>query len=165
MPDRRIRFACATGLLLLAPLLARAEPGLSLAIGTGQYGMRKEIPHALGIELQVRPPWRWNLLRPVAGILTGSNGGAYLFSGVVLEVSLPGGVQLNPGFAPGVVLASAGGDLGSPIEFRSSLEISFSPADAIRVGVAFSHISNARLGDHNPGVEVLMLSLAFPGGR
>jgi lipid A 3-O-deacylase len=162
MPDRRIRFACAAGLLLLGPLQARAEPPLSLAIGTGQYGMRKEIPHALGIELQVRSPWRWNLIRPVAGILTSSSGGAYLYSGFVIEVPLPGGLQLNPGFAPGVVLASAG-DLGSPIEFRSSLEISFSPADAFRIGVSFSHISNAGLGDHNPGVEVLMLSLAFPG--
>jgi hypothetical protein len=32
----------------------------------------------------------------------------------------------------------------------------------VRIGVAFSHISNARLGTSNPGVEVLTLRLAFP---
>src|ERR1700694_5645121 len=102
MPDRRITCACAAGLLLLGPFQARSEPALSLAIGTGQYGMRKEIPHSLGIELQLRLPWRWNLIRPLAGVLTSSRGGAYLYSGFVIEVPLPGGLQLNPGFAPGV---------------------------------------------------------------
>jgi hypothetical protein len=33
------------------------------------------------------------------------------------------------------------------------------------MGLTFSHISNARLGDHNPGVEVLTFSLSFPRRR
>jgi lipid A 3-O-deacylase len=148
--------------VLLGSAAARAEPVTSFAIATGQYGMRKEVSHALGIELQIRTPWRWNLFRPVAGLLTSSAGGAYLYSGFVIELTLPLGLQLSPGFAPGIALAGTEGDLGYPIEFRSSLELSIAAGERLRVGIAFSHISNARLGDRNPGVEVLVLGIAFP---
>src|SRR5436853_6051181 len=75
MPDPRLTSACAA-LLLLASAGARAEPVTSFAIATGEYGMRKEVPHSLGIEIQIRTPWRWNLFRPIAGVLTSSAGGA-----------------------------------------------------------------------------------------
>jgi len=152
-------------LLLLAASGARAETDTSLVVATGQLGMRKEIRHALGIDVQVRSPWRWELLRPIGGVLTSSNGGAYLYSGIVADVPLPGTFRLSPGFAPGVVLAKGGCDLGSPIEFRSSVELSVNPVDFLRFGVAFSHISNGRLGERNPGVELLMFSIAIPARR
>lgn len=152
-------------LLLLASFAARGEDHASFAISTGQLGLRKEIPHALGIDLQVRSPWRWNLIRPIAGVLTSSSGGAYLYSGIVVEVPLPGGLRLSPGFAPGVVLASGDRDLGSPIEFRSSIEISLEPMERLRLGLGLTHISNARLSQHNPGVELLTFSVAVPVGR
>jgi hypothetical protein len=134
----------------------------SFAIATGQFGMRKEVPHALGLELQIRTPWRWNLFRPIAGVLTSSGGDAYLYSGFVIEVDLPLGLQLSPGFAPGIALAKTDANLGSAIEFRSSVELSLLVGERMRVGLAFSHISNARLGDRNPGVEVLVLGISFP---
>jgi hypothetical protein len=164
MPNQRIRAASATVLLLLASSGARGDAVPSFAIATGQLGMRKEVPHALGIELQIRSPWRWNLIRPVAGVLSSSSGGAFVYSGFVVEVPLPAGLQLSPGFAPGIVLASGDRDLGSPIEFRSSIEISVAPIEAVRVGIGFSHISNAGLTQHNPGVEVLTLGIAIPAG-
>jgi hypothetical protein len=166
MPNSRVTFTFAAAVLLLVPMRARAEPvPASFAIATGQYGVRKETPHAVGIELQLRFPFRWNLIRPLAGFLTSVNGGAYLYSGFAIELPLPAGFQLSPGFAPGVVLARGDRDLGSPIEFRSSLEVAFSPAKAVRLGVGFSHISNAGLTKRNPGVEVLMFSIAFSAGN
>jgi hypothetical protein len=155
--------ALASAVLLLASLPARSEPAGSIAVATGQYGLRSDVARGLGLELELRPAWRWSLFRPVAGVLTGSDGGAFVYSGFVIEVPLPGGVRLSPGFAPGLVLAKGDRDLGSPVEFRSSLELSMSPGDEIRLGVTFSHISNARLTAHNPGVETLMLTIAFPG--
>jgi hypothetical protein len=134
----------------------------SFAIATGQYGMRKEVPHSVGFELQLRTPWRWNLFRPIAGLLTSSGGGAFVYTGLVFEIELPLGLQLSPGFAPGIALARTDSDLGSAIEFRSSLELSAAVGEQLRVGLAFSHISNARLGERNPGVEVLVLGIAFP---
>ncbi len=164
MLDDRISGACAAGLLLLGSMAAQADSIPSFGIASGQYGFRNEIPHSLGIDLQVRAPWSWKLFRPVAGLLVNSTGGAYLYSGIVLDVPLPGRVHLTPGFAPGVILSRGDGDLGSRVEFRSSLEVSYSPVDALRIAVAFSHISNARLTQHNPGVEVLTLGVVFPAG-
>jgi lipid A 3-O-deacylase len=156
---------CAAAVLLFASLPARGELPASVAIASGQLGMRRSVPHALGIELQGRGPWRWNLIRPVAGFLTSSSGGAYVYSGVAVELPLPAGFQLTPGFAPGVVLASGDRDLGSPIEFRSSIELSVAAMDLVRVGLGLSHISNAGLTRHNPGVEVLAFSIAIPAGK
>jgi len=163
MPDPRRTCACGAALLvLLGSAGVRAAPVTSFAIATGQYGMRADVPHALGIELQVRTPWRWTLFRPVAGLLTSSAGGAYVYTGLAIEIELPLGLQLSPGFAPGIALAGMKRDLGYPIEFRSSLELSVAAGEQLRVGVGFSHVSNARLGDHNPGVEVLVLGIAYP---
>jgi hypothetical protein len=162
MPDCRLTSACAAGLLLLAPAAARSDEVTSLAVSTGQYGMRKEIPHSMGLELQVRTPWRWHVIRPVAGILTSSQGAAFVYSGVAFELDLPAGVRLTPGFAPGVVLSKGEGDLGSLVDFRSSLELSIAAWQRLRIGVAFSHISNGRLGERNPGVEVLEVGISFP---
>lgn len=163
MLQYRAMGALAAALILLGSVSARGEPA-SFALSTGQYGLRKEIPHSLGIEMEVRPPWRWTLFRPVAGLLTTTRGTAFLYSGVAIEIPLPGRLRLTPGFAPGVVLARGDGDLGSRLEFRSSLELSIAPVEAVRFGIGFSHISNAHLADHNPGVEVLTVKIAVPPG-
>jgi len=159
------RTSVAAVLLLLASFDARGEGMPSFAVATGQLGMRKEIPHALAIDVQVGLPWHWSVIRPITGLLTSSKGGAYLYSGIAVDISLPGSLRITPGFAPGVVLASADRDLGSPIEFRSSIELWLAPIESVRLGIAFSHISNARLAEHNPGVEVLTFSIAFPASR
>jgi len=148
--------------VLVAGASARGDGG-AVAIATGQYGMRKEIPHSVGMELELRTPWRWTIVRPVTGLLTTSGGVVYVYSGIAFEIPITGSWRVTPSFAPGVVLARGDGDLGSAIEFRSSLELSAAPGGSVRVGLGFSHISNAHLGTRNPGVEVLTLRLAFGG--
>jgi hypothetical protein len=156
---------CLAVLLLLASFRASGEDLASFAVSTGQLGLRREIPHALGIDVQVRSPWQWKSIRPLAGVLTSSSGGAYLYTGIVADIPLPGGLRLSPGFAPGVVIATGDRDLGSPIEFRSSIELSLAPVDRLRLGLGLTHISNAHLSQHNPGVELLTFSVALPLGR
>jgi lipid A 3-O-deacylase len=142
--------------LLLAGTPALAEGGTSVGVSTGLYGLRAGLPHELAIQVELRPPWQWGPLRPVAGTLADSSGGAYLFTGFVFEIPLPGGLQLSPGFAPGAVLSQGHRDLGSPIEFRSSIELSGQLVPPARFIVSFSHISNGGLTQHNPGAETLM---------
>jgi hypothetical protein len=145
---------------LLAVVLLAASPALaeetSVGVSSGQYGLRAGQPREVGIQVEVRSPWQWGPLRPVVGALAGSSGGGYLFSGLVLELPLPGGVQLSPGFAPGIVLSQGNRDLGSPIEFRSSVELSWALVSPVRLVISFSHLSNGRLTHHNPGVETIM---------
>jgi lipid A 3-O-deacylase len=159
VPHRRIASVSAA-FLLAGAAAARGDRG-AVAFAAGEYGMRKEIPHSLGMELELRGPWRWGVVRPVAGLLTTTGGAAYLYSGVAFEIPIVGSLRLTPAFAPGLVLARGDGDLGHIVEFRSSLELSVALDPMVRVGLGLSHISNARLGTSNPGVEVLTLRLAF----
>ena len=162
--DRRVMAATATVFFLSESAPARGETAMSFALSTGQYGMRKEVPHALALDVQLRAPWRWGVLHPMGGLLATTTGSAFVYSGVAIELELSRHLLLTPGFAPGVVLAGAD-DLGSPLEFRSSLELLIAPTERLRVGISFSHLSNGGLGDRNPGVETLMLGVAFrPGG-
>ena len=145
---------------LLAVLLLAACPALagetSVGVSSGQYGLRAGLPRELGFQVDLRAPWKWGPVRPVLGVLAGSSGGGYLFTGLVLDLPLPWGMQVSPGFAPGVVLSQGNRDLGSPIEFRSSIELSRRIVSPLRLFVSFSHLSNGGLTHHNPGVETLM---------
>ena len=48
------------------------------------------------------------------------------------------------------------------LEFRSQIELAVRLENDIRVGVSFSHISNASFGEENPGVESLALTYVIP---
>ena len=48
------------------------------------------------------------------------------------------------------------------LEFRSQAELSYIFDDKARLGVAVSHLSNAGIGDRNPGTEVLSLYYMVP---
>jgi len=145
---------------LLALMLLAACPALagetSVGVSSGQYGLRAGLPHELGFQVDLRAPWKWGPVRPILGVLAGSSGSGYLFTGVVLELPLPWEMQVSPGFAPGVVVSQGNRDLGSPIEFRSSIELSRRIVSPLRLFVSFSHLSNGGLTHHNPGVETLM---------
>src|SRR5438105_14296788 len=94
MPEHRVAGALAAALIMLGSTSAPGEP-VSFALSTGRYGLRKEIPHALGIEMEVRPPWRWTVFRPVAGLLTTKAGTTFVYSGVSIEFTVPCGQRLR----------------------------------------------------------------------
>ena len=48
------------------------------------------------------------------------------------------------------------------LQFRTSFEVSYELKNKNRIGFSLSHISNANLGDKNPGVEILSLSYQIP---
>jgi hypothetical protein len=154
---------------LLAVVLLAARPalagGTSVGVSSGQYGLRSTQPQEVGLQLEVRAPWQWGPVRPVVGALAGSSGGGYLFTGLVLELPLPEGFQLSPGLASGIVLSQGHRDLGSPIEFRSSIELSKLLVPPLRLVVSFSHLSNGGLSHHNPGVETMMFGFLFAPPR
>jgi hypothetical protein len=142
--------------LLLAASAARAG-ATSLTISSGQFGLRPRQPHEVGVQVELRPPLQWGPLRPVVGALAGSSGGGYAFTGFVLDLPLPGGFQVSPGFAPGIMFSQGRRDLGSAIEFRSSIALSRDVVAPVRLAASFSHLSNGGLSHHNPGVETIML--------
>jgi len=104
-------------------------------------------------------------LKPFLGIEATSDSAVYLLSGVYLEDDLGSLIKgeksdylLTPSFGIGYYEDGNGKKLGNEIEFRTTLELSYEIQNNNRIGVSFGHISNANLGDKNPGVEVISLS-------
>ena len=108
-------------------------------------------------------------LKPFAGIETTSESAYYILGGVYLEDNLgqlfigkKSNFIFTPIFGAGYYDDGNGKKLGNEIEFRTTLEISYEMQNKNRIGLSFSHISNANIGNKNPGVEIISLSYQIP---
>ena len=108
-------------------------------------------------------------LKPFIGIEFTDKSSSYLLWGLYFQDNF--GVLFNdkknnfyliPSIGIGAYDEGDGKDLGHTIEFRSSIEVSYELKNKNRIGLSLSHISNANIGDKNPGVEVLSLSYQIP---
>jgi len=84
------------------------------------------------------------------------------FAGVLVDIPLFNQIYITPSFAPGLYYDGSGKELHYTLEFRSQIEISWRFASGHRIGASFNHISNANLGDDNPGVESAALTWIVP---
>ena len=108
-------------------------------------------------------------LKPFAGIELTSDSAFYLISGIYLEdnigdlfVGKDNNWNFTPSFGVGYYDDGNGKKLGNKIEFRTTLEISYQLVNKDRIGISFGHISNANIGNKNPGVEIISLSYQKP---
>ncbi len=108
-------------------------------------------------------------LKPFAGIEVTTDSAFYLISGIYLEDNfgeLISGQEnkwnVTPSFGLGYYDDGNGKKLGNKIEFRTTLEFSYQLLNSDRIGISFGHISNANIGNKNPGVEILNLSYQKP---
>tara|TARA_Y100000590_G_C15462200_1_gene916903 strand:- start:403 stop:933 length:531 start_codon:yes stop_codon:yes gene_type:complete len=108
-------------------------------------------------------------LKPFAGLEVTTESAFYLLGGVYLEDNLGQlfvGKESNyiftPSFGVGYYEKGDGKDLGHNLEFRTTLEISYEMKNKNRLGLSFGHISNANIGEKNPGVEIISLSYQIP---
>ena len=51
-----------------------------------------------------------------------------------------------------------GKDLGHVLEFKSEVQLSYSASENTSFGVSYNHVSNASLGDKNPGANSYMFN-------
>ena len=108
-------------------------------------------------------------LKPLVGFEFTGDSASYFLAGIYLEDNVgqlfkgkKNDFTFTPSFAAGYYNDGSGKKLGNEIEFRTSLEISYKLKNSNKIGLSFSHISNANIGDKNPGVEVLSLSYQIP---
>ena len=94
-----------------------------------------------------------------------SDGGFYLRAGISRDFPFASGWNANFTLAGGGYQRGHGKDLGRGFEFRSAIEVSHQVRPGVRFGAALAHLSNAGLGESNPGVETLTLNLAFIPNR
>ena len=55
-----------------------------------------------------------------------------------------------------------GKKLGNKVEFRTTIEFSYQLVNKERIGISFGHISNANIGNKNPGAEIISISYQKP---
>ncbi|WP_239318978.1 acyloxyacyl hydrolase [Epibacterium sp. Ofav1-8] len=115
-------------------------------------------------------PRDWQILGFDAGLgLAGQiheTGDAFLGGGLQAHRPIGEGWFIEASIMPGVFFeSSARNDLGSTFEIRSLLGIGRDLRGGRRVSLALTHISNASVGDVNPGLNTIALRLHMPLGR
>ena len=151
--------------VLLAAGTARAAEDWSyLALGIGQYDVFQNDDTAVDFSVEYRARKFW-ILRPKLGAEFTTDGAVYGYGGLHFDIPLGTKFLFSFGSAVGYYEEGDGKDLGSEIEFKSVVELLYQFSNGPRVGLQLSHLSNAGIGDKNPGTEVLSLIYAFPLGR
>ena len=108
-------------------------------------------------------------LKPFAGIEITTDSALYVLGGIYLEDNLGKLLTGNqnkwnftPSFGLGYYDDGDGKKLGNKLEFRTTIEMSYQLKNDDRIGISLGHISNANIGNKNPGVEIISLSYQKP---
>jgi len=96
-------------------------------------------------------------LSPITGLLITADNAGYVYTGVQAQYKF-GFLNFTPSFTPGLYHEGDGKDLGHLIEFKSELQISLDLSKTSQLGFSYNHISNASLGDKNPGANSYMFN-------
>jgi lipid A 3-O-deacylase len=145
------------------PPQAKAQDPSFLTFGAGAFDFMEESEHrAAQFELQYRSGLKLWIFQPMAGVSATTDGSAYAYAGLSVDIFFGNRIVLRPSFAPGLYYEGDGKDLGSVIEFRSAAELAYRFDDRSRLGIEISHRSNAGIDEHNPGEETLMLFYHLP---
>ena len=94
---------------------------------------------------------------PITGGFVTENSAAYVYTGIEWNVDM-GGLLFTPSFAPGLYHEGNGKDLGHILEFKSEVQLSYATSDKSSFGISYNHVSNASLGDKNPGANSYMFN-------
>lgn len=142
---------------------ARADDPAFLTIGAGYYDVHHKKDDSAEIRLEYRSDMKIWEVKPFAALAGTTNGSFFVGAGVLMDVYFGRRWVLTPSLAPHYY--HAGGTrkkLGHKVEFRSQLELAYRFDDRSRLGLSFSHYSNAGLGKKNPGSETLLLNYSVP---
>ena len=96
-------------------------------------------------------------LSPITGALITADNAGYVYTGVQAQYKL-GNLNITPSFTPGLYHEGDGKDLGHILEFKSEVQISLDIFKNSELGFSYNHISNASLGDKNPGANSYMFN-------
>ena len=133
---------------------------LSFYTGMFDYSDRGKKSTLFGIEHQNDELTRKSFLgtlSPVTGGLITSDNAIYLYTGVQAQYNM-GKLKITPSFTPGVYEQGDGKDLGHPLEFKSEVQLSLDLSKSSMLGMSYNHISNASIGEKNPGVNNYMFN-------
>lgn len=149
--------------LALLSSAALAEQGEHLTVYGGGFDVSQKDNQAAMGGVEYRFKDQFNGLRPVVGIMGTSDEAGYVYGGAYWDLPLnTAPFVITPGFQAGAFTHGDGKDLGYGLEFRSTIEVAYEFEGGNRLGLGFSHLSNASLGNHNPGTETLQVVYSHP---
>ena len=96
-------------------------------------------------------------ISPITGGFITENSAAYIYTGIEWNIDM-GSLEFTPSFAPGIYHEGDGKDLGHALEFKTEIQASYSISESTSLGLSYNHISNASLGDKNPGANSYMFN-------
>jgi hypothetical protein len=164
---------------LLALGAARATPAAAqvtygspgdparIALGVGAFDITPSTHHkdaatAGEFRGEYRFPDTFSIVAPFVGASVTTDGAAYGYFGLGLDINFGPNWVLTPNAAAGVFERGSGTKLGSWWEFRTGAELAYRFADLSRLGVAVHHTSNAGLTKINPGEQSVLLIYSLP---
>ncbi len=162
-PDAAAIFAVVLFAVAFTKSPARAADDTStLAFGLGYYDITDGDDAAADFRLDYRHGEGLYFVKPWAGVEATSDGGLWGGGGIYIDIPVFDRVVLTGSTGVGAYHDGDGKDLGHTVEFRSGAEITYRLDNGMRLGASFSHISNASLGDDNPGVNILNAVFVVP---
>ena len=96
-------------------------------------------------------------ISPITGAMITADNGGYIYTGGQAQYKI-GNINFTPSFTPGLYNQGDGKDLGHVVEFKSELQFSLDLFKNSELGFSYNHISNASLGDKNPGANSYMFN-------
>ena len=96
-------------------------------------------------------------ISPITGGFITENSAAYIYTGFEWNIDL-GALKFTPSFAPGLYHKGDGKDLGHVLEFKSEVQFSYVFSKNSSIGISYNHVSNASIGDKNPGANSYMFN-------
>jgi len=141
------------------------RPEDRLAFGAGVYNVFDGTQKSLDLRFEYRWGWSHWGLRPWAGVEVTGDGAIFGVAGLLADIDIGSRWIVTPGAGAGLYDDGDGKDLGGTIELRTQIELARRFAKDDRLAIALSHISNAGLGDFNPGTEILTVYYSIPLGR
>ena len=136
------------------------ETELNFFTGMFDFSDAKQASGILGVQHRNDSLFRESFLgklSPISGGFLTEKSAFYLYTGAQAEYNL-GLFTITPSFAPGYYNSGDGKDLGSALEFKSEIQMSLNLSDSTEFGMSYNHISNASLGDKNPGANSYMIN-------
>lgn len=158
-----------TGIILASVTYANAwatdakkdEPDF-LTISAGRFDMIANHNPATEFGLQYRSDYKMWYLKPHGGIIATTDETFYGYGGILFDIFIGNRFVLTGSTAVGYYAKGSGKNLHHPLEFRSGAELAYRFDDRSRLGLGIFHISNASIGERNPGVETFLASYSIP---
>ena len=133
---------------------------INLFVGNFDFSDDKQKATLLGFQHQDENLERNTFIgniSPITGGFITENSAAYIYTGFEWNVEM-GELTFTPSFAPGLYHKGDGKDLGHVLEFKSEVQLSYTLSNDTRIGISYNHVSNASLGDKNPGANSYMFN-------